>query len=131
MRWLVPIGRLLFSAIFILAAIGHFTRGEIEMAAQHGVPAARVLVPLSGLMALIGGLSILLGLRARFGALLLAVFLIVVTPVMHNFWAAPTKAEAMMQQGMFFKNVSMLGGALLILHFGSGPFSLDGRSRRS
>jgi putative oxidoreductase len=34
-----------------------------------------------------------------------------------------------MQQIMFMKNLSMLGAALLITHFGSGPCSLDERAK--
>jgi putative oxidoreductase len=44
---------------------------------------------------------------------------------MHNFWAVTDPVAAHMQQIMFMKNVSMLGSALLIAYFGSGPLSLD------
>src|SRR5438128_355898 len=66
-RFVVLAGRILYSAIFIIAAFGHFSQQQIGFAAQHGVPMAGLLVPLSGVISLAGGLSILLGYRARIG----------------------------------------------------------------
>lgn len=126
-RYLVPVGRALFAAIFLIAAPGHFTQQTIGYAAQQGVPMAQVLVPITGLLTLVGGLSVLLGYKAKLGAWALAVFLVPVTVMMHNFWAVQDPMMAQMQQVMFLKNVSMLGGALLIAYFGAGPLSLDAR----
>jgi len=126
----VFLGRFLFALIFLTAAPGHFTKQTIAYAASQGVPLASIAVPLSGLLALAGGLSILLGYRARIGAWLIALFLIAVTPAMHKFWAVTDPMMAQMQMIMFLKNVSMLGAALLITQFGAGPFSLDARRGR-
>jgi len=128
-RALVPLGRALYSAIFIFAAFGHFSRATIEFAAAR-VPLAEIAVPLSGVMALLGGLSVLLGYRARLGALLLVAFLIPVTLAMHPFWTLSDPMAAMIDRVMFLKNVGLLGGALLIAHFGAGPISLDARRAR-
>ena len=128
-RFLVPVGRALFSAIFIMASIGHFTRPMVDYAASHGVPMPGVLVPLSGVMALAGGLSVLLGVKARAGAALIALFLIPVTLMMHRFWTEHDPMTRGVQQAMFLKNLSMLGGACLLMHFGAGPFSVDARHR--
>jgi putative oxidoreductase len=124
-RYLVPLGRLLFVAIFLISSLGNFAPGTIAYAAQHGVPWANVLVPLSGVLALLGGLSILFGVRARIGALLLVLFLVPVTLIMHRYWGLPDPALARLQQVHFMKNLSMLGGALLIMYFGAGPLSFD------
>lgn len=124
---IVLAGRLLFSLIFIFAASGHFSHQTIAYAAGQGVPLASIAVPISGVLALLGGLSVLLGYRARIGAWLLVLFLVPVTPMMHNFWAAKDPMMAQMQMIMFLKNLSMLGGALLITQFGAGPWSLDAR----
>src|SRR5450432_3130457 len=78
-RYLVPVGRLLFAAIFLMSVPTHFAQSTIDHAASAGVPLANVLVPLSGLLELVGGLSVLLGYHARIGALLLALFLVPVT----------------------------------------------------
>jgi len=128
-EWMVPLGRLLFTAIFILAAPGHFSAGTIAYAAKAGVPAASVLVPISGALALIGGLSVLLGYRARAGAWLLVLFLVPVTLFMHRFWGLSNPATAQMQQVNFMKNIALLGCALLIAYFGAGPISFDARRR--
>ena len=82
-------------------------------------------MPLAGLSALVGGVSILLGYRARFGAFLLLVFLIPVTLIMHRFWGISDPQMAMMQRVNFLKNLSLMGTSLLIIYFGSGPVSLD------
>jgi putative oxidoreductase len=64
----------------------HFSRKDIGQAIQHGVPMAPLLVPVSGVRALLSGLSILFGFHARLGAWGIVVFLAAITPVMHNFW---------------------------------------------
>jgi putative oxidoreductase len=100
----------------------------IAYAAAQGVPLASIAVPISGLLALFGGLSILLGFRARIGAWLIVLFLVGVTPIMHRFWGIADPMMAQMQMINFMKNLSMLGAALLITQYGSGPWSLDARS---
>jgi len=131
LRWLVPVGRALFAAIFILAAFGHFSSGTVGYAASKGVPLASIAVPFSGVLALAGGVSVLLGYRARLGATLLVVFLLPVTFMMHPFWAASDPMMARIEQVMFLKNMALTGGALLIAYFGAGPLSLDARSHRA
>ncbi len=126
-RYLVLAGRLMFAAIFLFAPLGHFSPQTIAYGAQQGLPAAGVLVPASGLLALAGALSIALGYRARIGAWLIVAFLVPVTVTMHNFWAVSDPMMYQVQLAMFMKNVSMLGGALLIAHFGAGPLSVDVR----
>lgn len=123
----VLLGRLFFALIFLIAAPNHFRSQTIAYAASQGVPQASVAVPLSGVLALVGGFSILLGYRARIGAWLIALFLVGVTPMLHNFWAVSDPMMHQMQMIMFMKNLSMLGGALLISQLGPGPWSLDNR----
>lgn len=125
--FLILLGRICFSAIFIWLGSRHFLSQTVAYAASQGVPMASILVPFSGVLAVLGGLSILLGYRARIGAWLIVLFLIGITPKMHNFWAVGDPMMHQIQMIMFLKNVSMLGGALLITQFGSGPWSLDGR----
>ena len=130
MKYIVPLGRLLFALIFITAAPGHFSEETMAYAASKGVPLENVLVPLSGIMAALGGLSIALGYHARLGAWLIVLFLVPVTPTMHNFWHVAEPQAHTIQFIMFMKNLSMLGGALLIAWFGAGPFSLYERTNR-
>lgn len=89
------------------------------------MPLASLLVPLSGIVALAGGLSVLLEYQTRLAAWLLTLFLIPVTLTMHNFWAAPDARAFQVESALFLRNVALLGGALLIGHFGGGPLSLD------
>lgn len=70
-----------------MTAASHFSSQAIGYAAAAGVPFPSLLVPASGIVAIVGGLSILLGYRARIGAWLLVLFLVPVTLTMHNFWA--------------------------------------------
>jgi putative oxidoreductase len=125
MKYLVLAGRILFSLIFILSGFTHFSGSPIQYAASQGVPFPTVLVPVSGIIALLGGISIVLGFKARIGAWLLVLFLIPVTIMMHNFWTVTDPVMRQLQFAMFLKNLSMLGGALLIAFFGSGPLSID------
>lgn len=126
----VVLGRFLFALIFLMAGANHFNKQTIGYAALQGVPLAAIAVPLSGVLAIAGGLSILLGYRAKLGAWLIVLFLVLVTPMMHKFWGVADPNMAQLQMIMFLKNVSMLGGALLISQFGAGPFSLDARRSR-
>jgi putative oxidoreductase len=61
---------------------------------------------------------------------MLVVFLVPITLFMHNFWGPMDPQMAMIQRALFFKNVSMLGGALIIAYFGTGPLSLCRPSRK-
>lgn len=132
MKYVVVLGRVLYSAIFIFSGFEHFLFAKTitEEATRHGVPFAQVAVPVSGVIAVFGGISILLGYYARVGAWLLVVFLVPVTLMLHNFWAVTDGRLAQTVEIMFMKNISMLGAALMIAYFGSGPLSLDARKSR-
>jgi putative oxidoreductase len=127
MRYLVLVGRICFSLIFLMTALGHFSPAYVGYAASQGVPAPGLLVPLSGIIATVGALSIILGYQAKIGAWLIVLFLVPVTLKMHNFWAVADPMMHGLQLAMFMKNVSMFGAALLIGYFGAGPLSLDAR----
>ncbi|MGB2602928.1 MAG: DoxX family protein [Candidatus Sulfotelmatobacter sp.] len=126
---IVLLGRFLFVLIFLMSGPRHFLSQTIAYAAAQGVPMASIAVPFSGLLAFLGGLSILLGYRAKIGAWLIVLFLAGVTPMMHKFWAVTDPMMYQMQFVMFMKNVSMMGGALFISQLGSGPWSLDSRRK--
>jgi putative oxidoreductase len=121
---LALLGRLLYSAIFIMSGPNHFKAETIGYAAAQGVPLASIAVPLSGIIALLGGLSIALGYRAKLGAWLIVLFLIPVTLMLHRFWGLSDPQAAGLQLAMFMKNLSLLGAALIIARLGSGPLSI-------
>jgi putative oxidoreductase len=118
-------GRQLFSIIFILSSASHFNPATVAYAEHHGVPFAGTLVPLSGVIAFVGGLCVLLGYQTRLGAWLLMLFLVPVTLVMHNFWAVRDASAFQIERALFLRNVALLGGTLLIGYFGGGPLSVD------
>jgi putative oxidoreductase len=101
----------------------------VGYATSQGVPLASFLVPFAGVIAIVGGLLILLGYKARLGGWLIVVFLIPVTLMMHAFWKETDPMQKQVQMTMFMKNLSMLGGAFLITWFGAGPVSLDSRKK--
>src|SRR5262244_2948411 len=129
--YLAFIGRQLFAMIFMIASAGHFTPAQIALAAEHGVPMASILVPISGVIALLGGLSVLFGYRARLGGCLLVVFLVPVTFFMHNFWAAPDAATFRLQLFQFVRNIALLGCACQLVRAGAGSLSLDAMMEHS
>lgn len=127
MRYTILPARILFASIFILSGFNHFSHESIAYAAAAGVPLASLAVPASGILALLGGLSIALGFHARLGGAALVAFLVPVTLAMHAFWKVSDPMMHQLQFVMFMKNVSLLGGALAFAAFGAGPLSLDAR----
>jgi putative oxidoreductase len=122
------VGRTLLALLFIPAGwakIAGFS-GVVGYIASKGVPLPEVAAAIAIAAELGLGLLLLFGLKARWAALGLAVFVAVITPIFHNFWAAPA-AQQMMQQQAFFKNVAVLGGLLVLFAFGPGGWSLDGK----
>ncbi len=130
LAWLAPLGRVLVALIFVASGFTHFSRQTIGYAASVGVPYATFVVPLAGVLAILGGLGVALGFHTRVAALLLVIFLVPVTLKMHAFWTARDAMTAMDQQIHFMKNVSMLGATLFFLGVGGGPLSLDARRTR-
>jgi putative oxidoreductase len=125
-----PIGRVLFALIFILSLPSMLGHEAVVHATHAGVPLARVAVPVAGVLACIGGLSVALGLHARIGALLIAIFLIPVTLFMHRFWGLGDLQMAHAQQINFMKNLSLFGAAIYIIFAGAGPYSFDAKAGR-
>jgi putative oxidoreductase len=127
---LALIGRVLMAWLFVPAGwskIAGFsaTAGYI---ASKGIPLPEVCAALAIVAELGLGLLLLVGWKARWAALGLAIFIAVITPMFHNYWAMP-EAQVMMQKQAFNKNIAILGGLLVIAAFGAGGFSLDGRRR--
>lgn len=87
---------------------------------DHLLPLAPTLLVIATVVELLGGVLILLGIQVRFGALILALFLIPTTLLFHNFWDLEGK-EMEIQMTMFLKNLAIFGGALAFLAFGKGP----------
>ena len=114
--WLA-MGRAIFGGMFVFSSIHHFmdTATMTGYAASKGVPYPEVAVLGSGMLILLGGLSLILGAWPRAGASMIVLFLLVVTPVMHDFWNAPDQQARMGEFANFLKNVGLLGGAGIAL----------------
>ena len=119
-------GRVLLSAIFLTSGVSHILqwRHSTDLMEQEGVPLPNLLLVLAIVCLLLGGLSVLIGLRARLGAVLLILFLIPTTLVFHGDWTAGSSG-ASDQMLHFMKNLGLLGGLLMVLAFGAGGFSID------
>jgi putative oxidoreductase len=123
---LALVGRVLLGLIFVLSGWGKLTgfAGAAGYIASKGLPMPELLAGIAVAIELGGGLALVVGFKARWAALAIAVFLVVISPIFHNFWDAPA-AQAMNQQIHFMKNVAILGGMLIVMAFGPGRFSID------
>jgi putative oxidoreductase len=123
------LGRILFGLLFVssgfMAHLGEGGRAGREYARSLGAPSPDVLVPLSGITIIVGGLLIALGLWADLGALLVIGFLVGITPIMHAFWKIDDPQMRAIQSAMFFKNTALLGAALIIFYIYNQGQDLD------
>jgi putative oxidoreductase len=125
MEWLrslvTLIGRILLVLIFLNSGIGKIENfeGTAQYMATYGMVYTSFFLFGAIIVELVGSISIILGYFTRFGALLLALFLIPVTIIFHTNFNDP------IQIIMLMKNVSMFGGCLILLGMGAGRFSLD------
>ena len=111
------IGRLLFAGFFIHAGINHLQkRKEMgQYARAKGIPQAELAVTLSAVPLIAGGTSLLLGIKPKLGAMVIAGFLVGVSPVMHDFWRNQNPEERNINMIMFMKNVALAGAALALM----------------
>jgi putative oxidoreductase len=126
-KWAQLVGRIALGAIFVISAVGKIRgwQGTVGYVGSKGVP--EWLLAIATALELLGGISVILGWKARWGALALLVFLVPVTLVFHNFWAVPP-AQQQMQVVNFLKNVSIGGAMLIVLARGAGALSIDARA---
>ncbi|MBF6221235.1 DoxX family protein [Nocardia abscessus] len=115
----VLIGRVLFAVLFLTSALGHFTQTEAMAgyAQSKGVPMAKASVLGSGVLFGLGGLSVLLGVWADLGSLLLAVTLLSTAVVMHRFWQESDPQGKQGEMIQFNKDLALTGAALMLFAF--------------
>ena len=129
---LLLLGRILLGGIFVISGYGKLM-GLAAFAAsleKSGVPYASTLAPIGAGVEFFGGLAIVLGIKARYAALLMALFTINATLISHRFWEFQDVAMFKGQSVHFMKNVAILGAFLLLFVQGGGRLSLDGWWRR-
>ena len=121
-------GRALLALLFVpsgFAKIAGFA-GTAGYIASKGVPLPEVSVAIAIAVELGLGLLLLVGWQTRWAALGVAVFTAVITFIFHNYWAVPAE-QMMQQQQAFFKNIAVVGGLILVVAFGAGAWSFDGK----
>ncbi|MGB2606629.1 MAG: DoxX family protein [Candidatus Sulfotelmatobacter sp.] len=111
------LGRILFGGFFLYNGINHLrsAKAMAPYAESKGVPAPEMAVMLSGVPLLIGGTSLLLGVKPKLGALAILGFLASVSPVMHDFWRNENPGERSKNMIDFMKNAALAGGALALM----------------
>jgi putative oxidoreductase len=111
------LGRLLLSAILILSGLGklpHF-HDVAGMMAAKGIPLATAALVITLLIEIGGGLMVLTGFKAKYAAIVIALWLVPVTLVFHHFWGIP-EAQQQDQMVNFLKNVAIMGGLLVLAY---------------
>ena len=125
------IGRLLFVALFLPAGISKLTgfAGTVGYISSVGLPLPTLGAALALAVEILGSLALLVGFQTRIAALVLAVFTLVASVVFHAFWGAAPD-QAFVQQLLFFKNIAVVGGLLVLAAQGAGDWSLDARAEK-
>ena len=124
------VGRVLLGVLFLPAGFMKLMgfAGTAGYIASVGLPLPEVAAALAIAIEIGGGAALLAGYHARLAAVVLAVFTVVSTVCFHNFWAMPAD-QAFVQQLMFFKNIAVVGGLLVLAAHGAGAWSLDAKSQ--
>ncbi|HZA75215.1 MAG TPA: DoxX family protein [Acidimicrobiales bacterium] len=121
---IVLIGRVLFVAIFFGSGAAHLTqtRDMAGYASSKGLSNASLLVQLSGVWMLVGGLMVLLGIWMDLGFLILAAFLLAAGVLFHDFWRVKDPEQLNVERAQFMKNLALTGACLalfaLVAHVG-------------
>ncbi|MNX80031.1 Inner membrane protein YqjF [compost metagenome] len=128
-RYAPLVARLFLSWLFLYSAYGKLTgfSGYAAYMGSKGMPFVPFFLAATIVLLVVGGVSVLLGFKARIGSLPLLLFLLPTTLIFHNFWAFEG-AEQQTQLIQFMKNLAIMGGVLMVTAFGAGPLSLDARN---
>jgi len=123
---LLFIARVFMSQIFIIAGVSKIMEFQhtVTLMSSMGVPLSEYLLILAIIFELGGGLLLLFGFYTQLGAVLLVLFVVLVTYYFHSFWeyAAAAKVNNIYH---FTKNLSIVGGLFYVYACGAGRFSLD------
>lgn len=124
------LGRICIAMIFVVAGFNNFMdfSGTVAFFSSEGLPFAKILAIFGIGAEIVGGLMVLLGFRARFGAFILFLFTLPTTFVFYDFWTLESTA-AINHMQHFMKNFAMMGGLLYIMAYGAGSISVDGLTK--
>jgi len=129
---LLLLGRLIFGGYFLYNGTNHFLMNSVmvQYAAAKGVPMPEVAVVVAGVLILIGGFCVVTGFKPYVGLSCIALFLVCVTPMMHNFWALTNPTDRLNEMGHFLSNAALLGGTLMMFAIPQPwPYSIAIRRR--
>ena len=117
MGYLLIISRVIFGGYFIISGVNHLTHRNMlaGYAASKKVPSPKLAVVVSGVIAILGGLGVMLALFVPVSVALIVLFLLPITFMMHNFWALPDANARAMEQVSFMKNIALLAASLAYL----------------
>jgi uncharacterized membrane protein YphA (DoxX/SURF4 family) len=128
MRALFVLGRVVFGGFFVYNGINHLRHqeGMSQHAGTKGVPAAEAAIPATGALLVVGGLSIITGVKPRLGLAAIMGFLIPVTLQMHRFWQETDPQQRMNESVHFAKNIALVGAAMMMMQIENPwPASVD------
>jgi len=117
METIIIIGRILFGALILFAGINHFTSFSktIAYTKSKRVPAPALATAITGLMLLFGGLAFIANWYIGLGALILVIFFVPTTLMMHNFWKETDPTKKMTQMHFFMGNMMVVGLLLMMI----------------
>ena len=120
------IARICIALIFLYEAwdsISHYKATKLSMASYHITTAQDFLLVGAIACMILGGISVLTGYRAGLGAILLLLFYVPATFIMHDWWNHPPEMQRE-QSILFMKNIAIIGGLLMVYVNGSGKYSI-------
>jgi len=117
----------LLVSVFLMSGFGKITgfAGTASYIAAHGLPFPALGVLIAIAVEVGAGLLVLIGWKARWAALAIAIFTVAAGVLFHAFWADAEPAARMGNFGNFWKNISIAGGFLMVFAFGPGRYSID------
>lgn len=123
------VGRLLIVALFLPAGLSKLMNfeGTLGYFNSLGMPSPGLALVIAIVVELLGGIALILGFQTRLVAIILAIFTFAATLIGHAYWAVPAE-QAFVTQLLFFKNIAVIGGLLILASNGAGKYSIDGRN---
>jgi putative oxidoreductase len=117
MKTVFLLGRLIFGGFFLYSGIHHFQekKSMAQYAAAKNVPVPDLAIPATGALLLLGGASVLLGVKPKIGTLAIMGFLAGVTPMIHDFWTSEDPQRRQTEMAQFMKNVALFGAAMTLM----------------
>ncbi|MDZ4057854.1 MAG: DoxX family protein [Polynucleobacter sp.] len=124
------IGRILIAALFLPAGIAKLTAfdGSVNYFASIGIAMPAIAVVATIIVEVLGSLLLIIGYKTRIVAIGLAIFTLIASVTGHAYWLAPAE-QAYVAQLLFYKNIAIIGGLIILATSGAGSISIDGKTK--